>query len=333
MKLALVVTTIQAPNVIVRELSAASRAQGADFVVIGDRKTPQPWVVEHGRYWSLEDQAAGFQALATALPVNHYTRKNIGYLAALRQGADWIVETDDDNAPLGNFFDCPPASVDARTLSSTPRWVNAYHYFAPTAPIWPRGLPLEHLQAQAALPEPSGRRQVAPAIVQGLANDNPDVDAVFRLTRSLPVDFGADSAPLWLAPGQWCPFNSQNTWTARAWAPLLYLPSHCSFRMTDIWRSFVAQRCLWEAGEGVLFIAPSVRQDRNEHNLLKDFADEVPGYLQNQRISEVLERTALTGVVAQDLRLCYAALHQGGIFPAEELVLVDLWLKALEDLG
>jgi len=32
---------------------------------------------------------------------------------------------------------------------------------------------------------------------------------------------------------------------------LMYLPIKASFRMTDIYRSFVAQRCLWELGEGV----------------------------------------------------------------------------------
>ena len=332
MKLALVVTTIQSPNSIVRALSTASAGAGADFVIVGDRKTPQPWVVDHGRYWSIDDQKAGFPALGTALPLNHYTRKNIGYLAALKAGADWIVETDDDNAPLDNFYAVPPARIEARVAEGTPRWVNAYHYFEPTAPIWPRGLPLEQLHAQASLPPAAGRRTVEPAIVQGLANDNPDVDAVFRLTRELPVDFGRDCEPLWLAPGQWCPFNSQNTWTARAWAPLLYLPSNCSFRMTDIWRSFVAQRCLWEAGQGVLFIAPSVRQDRNEHNLLRDFADEVPGYLHNERIARVLDDCRLGGDVTGNLLRCYEALVAAQIIPEAELPLVRLWIDALEAL-
>jgi hypothetical protein len=41
-------------------------------------------------------------------------------------------------------------------------------------------------------------------------------------------------------------------------APLLYLPSHCCFRMTDIWRSFIAQRCLWELGHWVVCQAPEL---------------------------------------------------------------------------
>jgi hypothetical protein len=61
-----------------------------------------------------------------------------------------------------------------------------------------------------------------------------------------------------LGAGAWSPFNSQNTaWYPKAY-PLLYLPSYCSFRMTDIWRSFVAQRIAWENGWAVLFKSPDV---------------------------------------------------------------------------
>jgi hypothetical protein len=80
----------------------------------------------------------------------------------------------------------------------------------------------------------------------------------------------------------WCPFNSQSTWFFKKAFPLMYLPCSCKHsECTDIWRSFIGQRCLWEIGEGVTFHSPSeVYQDRNEHDLLKDFEDEIPGYLQ-----------------------------------------------------
>ena len=88
---------------------------------------------------------------------------------------------------------------------------------------------------------------VACPIQQGLADGNPDVDAIFRLVLPLPMNFGR-KPPIALCRGAWCPFNSQNTsWWPAAY-PLLYLPAYCSFRMTDIWRSFVAQRICWENG-------------------------------------------------------------------------------------
>ncbi|MBV5271274.1 MAG: DUF288 domain-containing protein, partial [Afipia sp.] len=76
---------------------------------------------------------------------------------------------------------------------------------------------------------------------------NPDVDAIYRLTLPLPQSF-REEQPVALGRNVWCPFNSQNTTWWKEAAPLLYLPSFCSFRMTDIWRSFVAQRIAWENG-------------------------------------------------------------------------------------
>ena len=77
--------------------------------------------------------------------------------------------------------------------------------------------------------------QVDCPIQQGLADENPDVDAIYRLVLPLPVQFETGRR-IALKRGVWSPFNSQNTaWWPDAF-PLLYLPAYCSFRMTDIWR-------------------------------------------------------------------------------------------------
>ena len=160
--------------------------------------------------------------------------------------------------------------------------------------IWPRGFPLEAIQhslARGLEPESAGSAREC-LIQQGLANRNPDVDAIFRLVCPLPVQFNRRS-PVSLARGCWCPFNSQNTTFFQPAFPLLYLPTFCSFRMTDIWRSFVAQRCLWEMESAVCFTEPTVYQERNEHNLLRDFADEIPGFLRNDQIRGLLESLEL----------------------------------------
>ena len=111
---------------------------------------------------------------------------------------------------------------------------------------------------------------------------------------------------------------------------MLYLPSYCSFRTCDIWKSFIAQRCLWELGYGITFHAPEVFQDRNQHDLDRDFADEVPGYTLNKEIANVLSRLQLGSGEAQisdNLHRCYEALVAARIFPSAELDLVKLWLE------
>src|SRR5262249_22014991 len=160
-------------------------------------------------------------------------------------------------------------------------------------------------------------------IQQGLADGNPDVDAIWRLTVFDDVRF-KDAPSLGLRPGAWCPFNSQNTWWWSEAFPLMYLPSHCTFRMTDIWRSLIAQRCVCELGGSVVFHAADVDQDRNEHNLLRDFEDEVPGYLKNAKIAAILAGLSLKSgrdSASQNLLACYEAFVAQGIFAPAEMKL------------
>lgn len=326
-----VITTIQLPTGAVRSLAARLGDQEASLIIIGDKKGPPAYDLSGVDFFSLQRQLESRFGLARALPVGHYTRKNVGYLEAIARGAACIYETDDDNAPLPNWTP-RVENVDARAVDQR-GWVNVYRCFSGER-IWPRGLPLDALGASflTAPPLRDLTQRVRAPIQQGLANGSPDVDAIWRLVLDRPFDF--DDGPSVLLPaGAWCPFNSQSTWWWPDAYPLLYLPSHCSFRMTDIWRSFIAQRCLWELGLGVVFHAPEVFQDRNEHNLMRDFNDEVPGYQRNRELAQVLTDTALLpgiAAITDNLRRCYESLVAHGFFAAAELDLLTAWC---DDLG
>ncbi len=330
-KLVAVITTIQAPTPAVRQLVERLVPLEALLIAIGDRKGPAAFALDGTEFFDLARQLASPFDLARRGPVGHYTRKNVGYLEAIARGAQCIYETDDDNAPLpvwcARDAAVPAYDVEARG------WVNAYRCFT-SERIWPRGLPLGEIVPSMAGPVTLAAQPVISraAIQQGLANGSPDVDAVWRLTIDAPIVF--DDAPsVRLPPGAWCPFNSQSTWWWPEAFPLLYLPSFCSFRMTDIWRSFVAQRCVWALGQGVVFHTAEVVQDRNEHDLMRDFNDEIPGYQGNQRIRQVLETLDLPAGgenVGANLQHCYRALVAAGFFSNEELQLVDTWLADLD---
>lgn len=323
-----VITTIQPPTNAVIALKQRLDSLGGRLVVAGDRKGPASFELPGVDFLPVLAQKASGFALAGLLPEGHYARKNIGYLHAIRSGARCIYETDDDNAPL--------ASWGMRTETATARgirdrgWINIYRSFSKEL-IWPRGFPLEEVRcgdrkAGHMLGPDSAVR--AP-IQQGLANNSPDVDAVWRLVMDRPFDF--DHGPsIHLTEGSWCPFNSQSTWFWPDAFPLLYLPSFCSFRMTDIWRSFVAQRCLWAMGCGVVFHAPEVVQERNAHDLMRDFRDEVPGYLENARLARALAGLKLAEGAdgcGRNLLTCYRELVTQGIIPADEVPLVEAWLS------
>lgn len=333
MTVSIVVTSINGPTAALRALAEGAIRAGHDFIVVGDARSPADFLLDGCHFLPLAMQLKTGLRLPRLAPVGHYSRKNIGYLLAISQGARLIIETDDDNIPLPAFFGERPRRVLA-PLSSAKGWVNVYRYFC-DANIWPRGLPLDRV---GAIPAPFDSLAVAEVdcpIQQGLANGNPDVDAIYRLVMPLPQTFRIDRR-LALGNGSWCPFNSQNTaWWPAAY-PLLYLPAHCSFRMTDIWRSFVAQRIAWENGWSILFQGPTMRQERNEHDLMRDFADEVPGYLHNERIARILEDLPIeggAGSIAKNLRRCYQALVGCAVIGEAELPLLDAWIADLDELN
>ena len=330
---ALVVTSISAPNRVLGALAEGSRGRGRQFVVVGDVPSPADFRLEGCDFYGLEAQyETGFR-FARLCPTRHYARKNLGYLVAIRAGARVIVETDDDNIPRAGFWDERRREVSVPALEGA-GWVNVYRYFS-EANIWPRGLPLERVRAGVPEFESLKVRDADCPIQQGLADENPDVDAIYRLVEELPQSFRGDRRVA-LGAGTWCPFNSQNTtWWADAF-PLLYLPAYCSFRMTDIWRSFVAQRIAWEQGWGVLFHEPTVWQERNEHNLMRDFRDEVPGYLHNASICEALAALKLApgvGRLGENLLACYEALVQQKWVGEQELELLEAWITDLRSIA
>jgi STELLO glycosyltransferases len=328
MKRALVVTTISKPNRCLQSLSEGAQKHEVEFIVVGDMATPTDFTLPHCQFYDIERQSAEFPQLCAVLPTKHYARKNIGYLVAMAHGVSEIQETDDDNFPLNEaFWELPPQTEFMQAVQAK-GWFNVYAHFSREL-IWPRGLPLEYIRKSTTCGE-FRECETRNLIVQGLANGNPDVDAIYRMTQTLPFEFDR-RPPVVLLPGTWCPFNSQNTIFRKECFPLLYLPSNCSFRMTDIWRSFVAQRCLWEIGEGVVFRSATAYQERNEHNLLKDFEEEVPGYLHNDKIRIVLDALKLDGNdLTRSLTHCYEALISAEYIPASEMPILREWVAAFE---
>jgi hypothetical protein len=332
MRKAIVVTSINEPNAVLRSLASGAEEAGFDFILVGDTKSPADFALDGCDYFDIQRQLSTKFSFAQKCPTRHYARKNIGYLIAIDRGAKLIVETDDDNFPREEFFKDRSLEVDC-PRNQDEGWLNVYGYFS-TSTIWPRGLPLTEINGSArAFEELPFASNFCP-IQQGLADENPDVDAIYRLVLPLPQNFRSDRRVA-LSAGCWSPFNSQNTsWWPQAY-PLLYLPAYCSFRMTDIWRSFVAQRIAYENDWAVLFHEPTVWQSRNEHDLQKDFEDEVPGYLNNDRIKKTLEAVPLQrGIdkIPSNLRACYEALVDLKVVEAAELSLLEAWLNDLSEI-
>ncbi len=322
---AIVVTSTNPPTEAIRRLDEGCGRTGASLIVIGDRKSPDQFPLNHGRFISLEEQRASEFALAAKLPENHYARKNLGYLVALASGRQAVIDIDDDNIPLPSFWR-PRTIQPSCRVTNTQGWHNVYRYFS-CGDVWPRGLPLERVLDDTAELEKS-RIETEARVQQGLAQGDPDVDAIYRLTHQQDVYF-RQAAPVHLGERQWCPINSQNTlWIGHDIAPLLYLPSTCTFRETDILRGYVAQRILWTLRLGLTFTAADVLQQRNEHDLLTDFSQETGLYQRAGQIRAALEAIDLklgAKHIQPNMVACYEALRDLELVTSEELTLLDTW--------
>jgi len=323
----LVITSIaDDKHPILLKIAEDSLRQNIDTVVIGDTKSPNTFKINGIDFYSIEEQLNLGFGLSKIAPHKHYSRKNIGYLICFERGYEVIQETDDDNIPLDKYWEDYSFENTIAVFKGT-GWYNVYSEFTEKM-IWPRGFSLSEIQNEKAIKSISER--IFTPILQGLADENPDVDAIYRLTYPLPFYFDKLEKKVVLGQGSWCPFNSQNTlWHKNAF-PLLYLPSYCSFRMTDIWRSFVAQRICWEYGWGILFHEPTVYQIRNDHNLIRDFEEEISGYLGNEKIISALSTLDLSkndGDIFRNLRDCYNVLITLGLVGAEETPLIEAWIE------
>ena len=68
---------------------------------------------------------------------------------------------------------------------------------------------------------------------------------------------------------------------------------------------------------------------------MRDFKDEIPGYLNNAEIGRQLEGLSLEpGVdnIPANLKLCYEKLVEMGLVGPKELDLIDIWNVHIEQL-
>jgi hypothetical protein len=304
---------------------AFEKRRGWRVILVGDARSVHLPSSGPTTFLSLEAQMKLPFRLARKCPLNHYARKNIGYLYAIAEGARVIFDTDDDNVPLAHWKALPFTSE----LRARPpgRFVNIYRPFTSEC-VWPRGLPLDEIlrEGRASWTPQKGKRARI-GIWQGLAEKQPDVDALYGLTSNKTVRFARKPA-FHLAKGRFCPVNSQcSFWGPHAF-PYLYLPSTVSFRFSDILRGYIAQRLLWRDGRRVGITPPAVRHCRNAHDPMRDFADELPMYLHTKAIVAGIQAVKLGADPWGNLFRVYESLAAGSFVAGGELELLGLWRAA-----
>lgn len=323
----LVVTTVNdETHQGIMRLVADSTSQNYKLVLIGDEKTSnkltevnEPRVQFH----SLESQVSSKFSSGRSLPVNHYARKNYGYLVAADMGCEWISETDDDNRIFDAFWEY---QVPRKKImnSSTSRWVNIYNAFG-FGEYWHRGIPIDEVKSSNFLSLDDVNASVNVGCIQGLADGDPDIDAICRMLYK-PVSKFSRNESFILEPGYYSPTNSQLTrWNTKLTLPLLYLPSTVPWRVSDIWRGLIAQRYFAISNLRTQFRGGLGYQERNEHDLIKDFVDELEVHLSTHIILEILEIID-TLDKSEFMLSVYSAMLARGLVLDEEIIRLKDWL-------
>jgi hypothetical protein len=277
-KNAIVTTTINPPT---EALICHSKRTDWELIVIGDEKTP------HDAYKDIDclylppsRQEELFPELSLALGWSSTTRRNIGLLFAWKQGYEIISTVDDDNIPLANWGEL--------LLVGQTKAIKTYETKLPVFDplfalgfqnLWHRGFPWQWLDRRESDMTVIKERTI---LVQAdLWNGDPDVDAICRMIQKPNVEF-PDFEPF--AANALLPFNSQNTFLHRNVIPRYMMLTHTG-RVQDIWGSYLLQHFYPDC---VVYAPPTVRQDRNIHDLTKDLEDELIQYRDTRELIENL---------------------------------------------
>ena len=332
MRIALATTTINVPKVL-----SLYRALGPDvmFFIVGDRKTPDEKVVDflldipnHAYYGA--DLLNDYKC-AKFIGHNSIQRRNLGYLEALRWGAEIVVTVDDDNMPVN-----PDYFADATRHFDEDGFVglqvtSAHGWFDPGQLLTPqsrhRGYPHD-ARTDFEVTHVVGAKI---GVAAGLCLGDPDISAVDRISQAPHVHSVSELA----RAGVVCDrnvhtvFNSQNTAVIRELAPAMFLwPGS---RHDDIYASLVMQRIMRERELHVHFGQPFAYQERNPHNLLKDLRAEIDGMENIRKLAGELGATKIgEGTVIEQCRRLFMSMNDKPPFNTSDST-ADAGLAWLED--
>ena len=280
MKKFIVTTTI---NRVTTALEKYSQMDGWTLIVVGDLKTPSDFSKLECIYLSPAKQEELSKELSDAIGWNCIQRRNMGFLHALRLGADVIATVDDDNIPLPEWGNQISIGQKVRSKVFTPNSMNTFDPLAVTeySHLWHRGYPLQHLRDRDF--KLAGEIFFTPDIQAGFWNGDPDIDAICRMEHAPICQFDRKKFPF--TTTGYSPFNSQNTFLSREAVKRYFMFPYIG-RMDDIWASYY----LISLGFRVIYTEASVFQSRNEPDLTLDFQRETEGYIHNSSLIEDLQK-------------------------------------------
>lgn len=355
MKLSLVLTTINVPTVL-----ALYRKCDPDvhFYIMGDRKTPDLEVcrllesIPNHSYYGYDFQAKLGYKCHSAIGPDCIQRRNIGFLEALKDGADLIVTIDDDNMCINeDYFEnyqrlfCTtrltqasrlvdgfmqqvgdPRNFNGIKVSGKDGWFDPGQFLVP--PVVQRGFPIQAQHRPKYEPVVDAKIGVASGLILG----DSDMDAYTRIGKAPTVGDVAMLAQVGCVvdPNTYTIFNSQNSCVLREFVPAYFMMPSVG-RYDDVYAALIVQRVMRERDYHVHLGQPLVLQERNEHNLIADLRAEIDGMENTEKLADLLDHIQLPAKsVIEDTRIIYEQLCHCSFIPEESAHAGLVWLEDCE---
>jgi len=297
-------------------------------------------------------QGLGY-AIAKELPWGHLSRKNIGYLYAIQNGAKTLLDTEGSLMPLPDQASrlAPHKILDVQEVYPMHRLFNPYS-LAGLDDRRPRGMPVidasnpnsrvrdgKNLMANLPWVYPQQNME----ILHSLITTYPDL-AASQLTddgESLSPPRDVDQFSSWSVPrNTFIPYNAVSTIHRHKAFFGLMLPSTVPTSLSDVTRGYVTQRLLWEVGGQVAVTGPwgtrSNPMDSTSNTTLSQLIKEEQGFECKIQalldyLGEVWEPDGKPLPAMMDA--IYGHLYEMGVVDAVDVRLNRLWTQDLQRLG
>ena len=273
-------TTINKPT---KALKLFAKNKNCKLIVALDKKSKK-FDLKDSIILSTEYQEKKWPKLSKLVGWNCIQRRNFAILEAYDRGAEVIALIDDDNIPYNNWFKniYVNSKIRCKEISTNKKIFDPVGY-TNHSNLWHRGLPLELVNNRKY--KVKKKQLIKPDIQANFWNGDPDIDAVCRMIFKPECNFKKNIFPFFSK--KISPFNSQNTLISRKVIKDYFLFPHIG-RMDDIWASFYVTSKKYR----VIYNEPTVYQQRNVHNLIKDFKDEYIGYVNSLNLVESLYKNS-----------------------------------------
>ena len=400
-----VVTTIHEPSKAVENVAALP---GWCLVIVADTITPTDYLQRSQKlsensnsnviFLSVQDQKTIKQAFVHMIPYGSFARKNIGYLFAIRHGAQVIFDFDDDNvlksSAFANFL-TPPFSErvvanvnngtnnndkigqsvllrfvkSKKNNNNSDNSTTAFNPFPCMKPsikegvIWPRGFPISQVSHRhgGSMDHSNNDNKNSMShceirfgtisisqigVIQSVCDVDPDVDAIYRLTRELPITFDNDpttATSLLIPSNMYTPYNAQATTHLYNSFWGLFLPFTVPGRVSDIWRSYITQFLFKQLNLFVIYTPPAVIHTRTAHDSLADLQAEDALYHKTDALLNFLKNwenepmnqqpLRVTRTIPATLERLYVSLYEHDYIGYNDVIAMQEWILALMDMG